>query len=184
MVEAILSAALERVERGGEDDVPLQEIANRAGVGIGSLYDYFRDRRSVLAALAAKMTEDNLRAFEALLIETEPLPLPESIERIVDFAFATYATNKQVPRGILKIAHSLGLMPTLAKSQSVFTESLATSLRRRKDITHPNIELAAWTVTQATMGVVHALIWEDQPTHEREALRADLVTLCSKHLLA
>lgn len=183
MVEAILSAALERVERGANDeDVSLQEIARRAGVGVGSLYDYFRDRRSVLGALAAKITEDNLRSFEELLAETDALPLREGVERIVDFSFSLYATNKHLPRVILKIAHSLGLMPTLAQSQSVFAESLANALRRRKDITHPNLDLAAWTVTQAMMGVVHTLIWEERPQHERDALRADLVALFSKHL--
>lgn len=29
-------------------------MAARAGVGIGSLYDYFRDRRGVLAGVVAK----------------------------------------------------------------------------------------------------------------------------------
>ncbi|MCW5837818.1 MAG: helix-turn-helix transcriptional regulator, partial [Labilithrix sp.] len=53
VVEAILGAASERLSRGGEEeDVTLQEVADRAGVGIGSLYDYFRDRRSILSALA------------------------------------------------------------------------------------------------------------------------------------
>jgi AcrR family transcriptional regulator len=183
VVEAILSAASEKLSRSNDEaEVSLQEVANRAGVGVGSLYDYFRDRRSLFSALAAKVTEDNLRAFEELLVTTEKLPLNDGVRRIVDFAFATYASNKRVPRAILKIGHSIGLMPTLAQSQTVFAESLAATLRRRSDVTVANIDLAAWTVTQAMMGVIHTLIWQDDPKHTQAELREELVTLFAKHL--
>ena len=73
---------------------------------------------------------------------------------MVDFCFETYTSNKRVPRAVLKIAHSIGLMPTLAQSQTVFSESLAASLRKRKDIRVHDIDLTAWTITQAMMGVI------------------------------
>jgi AcrR family transcriptional regulator len=183
VVEAILSAAAEKLARThDEEDLTLQDIAVRAGVGVGSLYDYFRDRRSLLSAFAAKVTEDNLRAFEHLLAETDALPLRDGVERIVDFTFTTYASNKRIPRTVLRISHSIGLMPTLAQSQSVFAESLAAALRKRNDVTAANIDLAAWTVTQAMMGVIHTVIWEDAPRHAQSELRDELVTLFCKHL--
>jgi AcrR family transcriptional regulator len=183
VVEAILAAAAEKLSRGTNDEeLTIQEVATRAGVGVGSLYDYFRDRRSLLAALAAKVTEDNLRGFEQVLAEIETLPLEEAVERVTDFAFATYVTNKTIPRAVLKIAHSIGLMPTLAQSQTVFAESLATMLRKRKDVAAADIDVAAWTLTQAMMGVIHTLIWQDTPTYSKETLRAELVRLFVGHL--
>ena len=183
VVEAILGAATERLSRSGdEEELTLQEVANRAGVGIGSLYDYFSDRRSILAALAVKSTEDNLRAFEALLESAHELPLDESVGRVVDFCFETYTSNKLIPRAVLKIAHSIGLMPTLAQSQTVFAESLATSLRKRQDVGVQDIGLAAWTITQAMMGVIQTLVWQDEPKHSQVELRAELVALFGAHL--
>lgn len=44
-------------QHGDDDHVTLNDIAARAGVGVGSLYDYFADRDSVLSGLAAKVTE-------------------------------------------------------------------------------------------------------------------------------
>ena len=183
VVEAILGAATERLSRSGdEEELTLQEVANRAGVGIGSLYDYFSDRRSILAALAVKSTEDNLRAFEALLESAHEVPLDESVGRVVDFCFETYTGNKLAPRAVLKIAHSIGLMPTLAQSQTVFAESLATSLRKRQDIGVKDIDLAAWAITQAMMGVIQTLVWQDEPTHSQVELRAELIALFGAHL--
>ncbi|MBX3198905.1 MAG: TetR family transcriptional regulator [Labilithrix sp.] len=183
VVEAILGAASERLSRGGEEeDVTLQEVADRAGVGIGSLYDYFRDRRSILSALAAKVTEDNLRAFEAVLASTHDLSLEDGIGKIVDFCFATYTANKRVPRAVLKIAHSIGLMPTLAESQTVFAESLAAALRKRTDVAARDLELSAWTITQAMMGVMNTLVWQDSPRHSEAELRRELIALFARHL--
>ncbi len=183
VVEAILSAASEKLSRSGdEEQVTIQEVANRAGVGVGSLYDYFRDRRSLLAALAAKVTEDNLRSFEEVLATTEELPLQEAIGRLVDFCFDLYASNKTIPRAVLKIAHQIGLMPTLAQSQTVFGESLAASLRKRHDVGDINVDLAAWTAVQAMMGVMQTVVWQDEPKYTREELREELVRLFTVHL--
>ena len=129
-----------------------------------------------------KSTQDNLRAFEALLESAHELPLDESVGQVVDFCFETYTSNKRVPRAVLKVAHTIGLMPTLAQSQTVFAESLAASLRKRQDIGVPDIDLAAWTVTQAMMGVIQTLVWQDEPKHSETELRAELIALFGAHL--
>ena len=183
VVEAILGAASEKLSRvGNEDDLTIQEVASRAGVGIGSLYDYFPDRKSLLSALAAKATEDNRIAFEALLLKTESMSLPDAVGSIVDFALETYVANTRIPRAVMKIAHAMGLMPILAESQNAFAAQLAESLRRRTDVGTTDIDLAAWTLTQSTMGVVATLVWQDTPRHELPRVRADMVRMFTKHL--
>lgn len=183
VVEAILAAAAEKISGSeNEEQVTIQDIAHRAGVGVGSLYDYFRDRRSLLAALAAKITEDNLRSFEQVLASTEGASLDDSLKRMIDFCFDLYATDKRIGRSIMKIAHSIGLMPTLAQSQTVFAESLAASLRKRSEATTVNVELAAWTATQAMMGVIQTLLWQDEPKYTRDELRAELFRLFAPFL--
>jgi AcrR family transcriptional regulator len=183
VVETILIAAADKLARTDDEErLTLQDVAQRAGVGIGSLYDYFVDRRGLLAALAAKLTEDNLHDFEQLLPTTHALPLEDVIRLVVDFCFERYASNKRLPRMVLKVAHSAGLMPTLAQSQALFAESLAAALRKRTDVTSDDVEVAAWTVTQAMMGVIHTLVWLDDEPHQRDQVRADVIRLFHRHL--
>lgn len=181
VVEAILVAALEGISRTGED-VALSDVAARAGVGIGSLYDYFRDRRSLFAGAVAKVTEDNLEAFEALLMKTEPLPLREAVAAVVDFALATYASDSRVPRSVVRLAYALDLMPMLAESQGLFASSLARSLARRADVRVPDIEAAAYVATQSVMGLVHTLMWEREPRLSRAAVRDVTVDMIAGYL--
>ena len=99
LVESVLSAATELVGRSAdEDEVTIQAVAERAGVGVGSLYDYFSDRGSVFTSLAAKLSEDNLRRFEAELEPCRDKPLDVAVRRIVDLLFDTYLVDVRIPR--------------------------------------------------------------------------------------
>jgi len=182
VVDAILTAALDRVSRLGEPDaVSVQEVASRAGVGVASLYDYFRDRGDLLSAAAMKAAQDNLDAFHALLEACAPLPLRVTVENIVDHALATYTREPARYQGILRLTMRLGLMPTLAASQSRFAASLADALRRRDDVVHEDIDAIAWVMTQSMMGVAHTLIWDASPP-ERAAIRAATVDMFERAL--
>ena len=73
-VEKILTAATELIERTGSDQLRMSEIAARAGVPIGSLYQYFPDKASIVRTLAERIM---LRVREGL---RESLADVESVE--------------------------------------------------------------------------------------------------------
>jgi AcrR family transcriptional regulator len=63
--EKVLSAAREAFAEGGESTA-LEEIARRAGVGIGTLYRHFPNRQALLEALYVHEVEDVCRCAEEL----------------------------------------------------------------------------------------------------------------------
>jgi AcrR family transcriptional regulator len=179
VVNAILQAADQLLERTGDPQkVSLQGIADRAGVGIGSLYDYFADRGSVLSGLAAKVTEDNLRAFEDHLERTRHEPLPVAISGMVDLLLDTYLGNVRVPRVVLRVAHRVGLMPTLAESVNLFATTLAAALRQRNDVRKDDLDAVAYIMTNMAMGIIHTSIWSERRPLTDPELRAALVSAC------
>jgi AcrR family transcriptional regulator len=184
IVESILAAGIERLSGAEEDEeITINEVASRAGVGVGSLYDYFRDRKSLLAGVAAKITEDNIRAFERMLSESSSLPIRGLIERLVDFTFETYLGHKRLSRRILRIALPAGLLPTLADGQTRFAAVLADALSKRTDVDvgDGNIDHAAYVAVQSMMGIVGTSIWQDIEPLERDALRAELIRLFERY---
>lgn len=183
VVEAILIAALEGMVRTGDEEaLTVQDVAQRAGVGIGSLYDYFRDRESLLAVVAAKVTEDNLKAFEALLARTGEMSLRDAVAAIVDFALDTYLKDPRVPRSVLRIATGLGLMSMLAEGQRIFSDQLAAELEKRQDVHVRDIRHAAYVCTQSVMGLVQARIWEESPTTTLEEARGAMIDMVTVYL--
>jgi AcrR family transcriptional regulator len=63
--EKVLTAAREAFAEGGESTA-LEEIARRAGVGIGTLYRHFPNRQALLEALYVGEVEDICRTAAAL----------------------------------------------------------------------------------------------------------------------
>jgi len=59
--DALLDAAEELFAERGSEAVPVNEVAERAGVSVGALYHHFRDKKALLLALYERMT----REFEA-----------------------------------------------------------------------------------------------------------------------
>ena len=57
-VERILLSAKGLIERSGSDAMKMGELAEQAGISIGSLYQYFPDKAAVIAALAERYNEE------------------------------------------------------------------------------------------------------------------------------
>jgi AcrR family transcriptional regulator len=71
-------------ERGA--DVALEEIARRAGVGIGTLYRHFPTRDALLAAVYRREVEQLAAAADRLLAEQTPLAALEAwLGQLVDY---------------------------------------------------------------------------------------------------
>lgn len=69
--QRILKAAREVFARRGLD-AEIREIAERAGVGIGTLYRHFESREGLLAALVHRAGEDLPRRIQAVVETEEP----------------------------------------------------------------------------------------------------------------
>ena len=183
VVEALLTAAFEALSRGdGEDDITLERIARRAGVGIGSLYDYFGDRGSLLAGVAAKITEDNLIELEKVLESSADLPIEDCVRILVDDLFARYLTDRRLIRSILRIAVNVGLTPVLADSQEVFARTLAAFLRRHKDVKVEDPDLTAYLMTNLTMGMIGTLVWSNRAPIDEARIKAEIVRVWVNYL--
>jgi AcrR family transcriptional regulator len=181
LVDAVLEAATELLARS-RGELSMQEVARRAGVGIGSLYDYFADRPSILAAVIAKVTEDNSRLFERQLAEHRDAPLSAALSVMTRHVLTHYLDEPRLPRAVLRAAYTLGMMPTLAQSIREFSATMAAALRARNDVECSDYEQTAWMMTTMAMGTVHALLWSDPPPFSRDAIEGEIVEIWRRHL--
>ncbi|HLI67516.1 MAG TPA: helix-turn-helix domain-containing protein [Caulobacteraceae bacterium] len=66
-VEAIVEAAAQILERRGPEGFTTSDVAERAGVSIGTLYQYFPDKQAILIAAARRELADAPPRRRALL---------------------------------------------------------------------------------------------------------------------
>lgn len=89
--ERLLSAAVAAFAEHGADDVSLEEIARRAGVGIGTLYRHFPTRQALLEAVY----RDQVEALRAKADELASAGAP--LDALADWlrALAAFSATKR-----------------------------------------------------------------------------------------
>lgn len=81
--EAILQAAEGVFVEKGLDTAKMDEIATRAGVSVGTLYNHFQDRNALIDSLAIERRSEALSRLDIALEETEGKPFAEQVTAFV-----------------------------------------------------------------------------------------------------
>lgn len=82
-VESIVDAAFHEVAERGLAVTTTQHIADRAGIGIGSFYEYFPNKESVFAELFGRLTADVVRIIEAETPAMVRMDIREAIRHLL-----------------------------------------------------------------------------------------------------
>jgi len=82
-VQAILAAAEEVFADAGLHAAKMGDIAAKAGVSVGTLYNHFEDREALLAGLLAARRAELLARMDAVIAGGAGEPLRERLSRIV-----------------------------------------------------------------------------------------------------
>lgn len=83
LVEAILEATVRVLLEDGAERTTTVRVAERAGVSVGSLYQYFPSREALLAAVAQRHTEQ-LKATLASILDAGSTDLRTALASMID----------------------------------------------------------------------------------------------------
>jgi AcrR family transcriptional regulator len=95
--ERLLAEALAAFSERGSDDTSLEEIARRAGVGIGTLYRHFPTRQSLLEAVYRDQVDALCASAGALLDSPSPgAALAAWLRALVQFSIAKRSLTSEL----------------------------------------------------------------------------------------
>jgi AcrR family transcriptional regulator len=95
-VEAILEATTRILTEEGYDKANTNRIAERAGVSIGSLYQYFPNKESLITALMVKHSNEMIVLVESKLTDFYDSTLEIGISEIVKAVIAAHAIDPRL----------------------------------------------------------------------------------------
>lgn len=179
VVNALFEAADQLLERTGDPrHVSLQGIAQRAGVGIGSLYDYFANREGLLGAFLSRVTQKNFEALEREVLGTRAMKFDEALPLIVDSVLRTYLEKPARTRAVIHAIATVGWVKPVVAERDRFALLLA----QRLHVEHPRADFEALKLTSevlcdAVMGVVQGELWRDDAAARAPRVREELVEL-------
>ena len=154
-VEAVLEAAAQVLEADGYDGLTTNRVAERAGVSIGTLYQYFPDKAAVVAGLVEARLGAEVEAVRAAFAEAERLPLAEASDHLVGAFVGLFEGAPERSAVVFYGALRVRWRPVMDDLLGQMTGAVAGLLERRRaeaDVEDP--ALAAYVVVHAVVGAV------------------------------
>lgn len=183
-IDAILEATARIVDQVGLDRATTNRIAELAGVSIGSLYQYFPGKESLLAALIDREARADLGAVRDAFADVRDLPLAEAIDHAVGVLVARHARHPALYRWMLTYTPGLGQHPKIraiaAEGRTILRDLLGA--RRHELPARVEPALAALILGSAVEAAVHAAIFERPETLADGSLARELSALCRSYL--
>lgn len=184
VVNAIVEAADQLLTRTGDpNQVSLQGIAERAGVGIGSLYDYFANREGLLGLFLSRLTEANFKALAKHVEDTRGQPFERGLPQLLEATLETYLAQPGRTRGVISAIFRLGWVQPVVAERDRFAQLLAERLlEERPGLERARAEAAARVLCDAIMGHVMAALWREAPPEQRVRQREELSAIVAAHV--
>jgi len=184
-VEAIVEAAAQVFARHGYAAGTTNRIAERAGVSIGTLYQYFPNKDAILLALIARHLQEGERMLAPVLTELveHPPPVRVALERVLRGLLELHRHQPALHRVLFEEApRPRELRDQLERTFDLATAALASYLASQAEVTVADPRLAAQLVVQSVEAITHGLIIHPRAEIAPEAYAREAATMLERYL--
>lgn len=156
-VDAIVTATTQLLVSRGLDELTTAAVAERAGVSVGTLYQYFPNKQSLVAAvIEAELERDRQRLF-AVFERGLEAPLVESIDGLGRVLIEVYGPKPLLYRHMVAVLDELELAEAVQAVVDECVAGFADVLRARAhEHRRPDFERAAWICVQLGVQLLRA----------------------------
>jgi AcrR family transcriptional regulator len=156
--EAIVTAATEILAGQGMDAMTTNRVAERAGVGIASVYRYFKDKAAIIAEIDIRNRHANAAELISI-IEANGPDIAKVVRACLRFFLDARDARSNVRRALMtEVPLSWIAAPARAHWSQVLAISTAAVSRARPDLSPPEIERRVFVALHAIQGVVQGQI--------------------------
>ncbi len=175
-VDAILEAGLQLLDADGVAALTTNRIAQRAGVSIGTLYQYFDSKEDVLAALADRRAAAVRDEIARTVIERPGVGSVRAIVRALTHSFEGPPETQMALLGAMFARDGAAL----AKHHDAFLAAIAGKARIDVALTPER----AFVLTHAAISLLRAAAAEPSLRLDADALEDEIVRLMEAYIAA
>ena len=155
-VELILEATMRLLERDGLAALTTNAIAAKAGVSIGTLYQYFASKETILDELARREVAGFSERILAAVQAPSPISPQERARRVVRAVLESYGGRQGVHRIVMEYSLSRG-----SRRVAALTDRLVDLIASENRQAEGRMVLSApqaFVITHAVTGVLRAMV--------------------------
>jgi AcrR family transcriptional regulator len=184
-VEAILDGAIRVLEQEGSLAMTTTRVAQAAGVSVGTLYQYFPNRQSILDALQEREFQRTTAMLQAVMVDSPAGSTDELARAVIRGLFKLYGAAPELHR-VLAIEGLIGEAPKQVIAFDLRMVNLVRSVLAgaRLICRRKNVDAAAFVAYQSVRASMLAHLLEAPSGLDEAALTEELADLLHRYLVA
>jgi AcrR family transcriptional regulator len=160
-VAAILEATTHILVEEGYEKANTNRIAERAGISIGSLYQYFPNKESLIAALMEQHAHEMAELVETKLNCLFNAPLEIVIPELITAVIAAHAIDPRLHQVLSEEIPRSGRSVQMQQADERVSTILRAYLDRWRDRIHPqNLDMTVFMLSRTVESLCHAAVIE------------------------
>lgn len=181
-VEVILQACVQVLLDGGLARLTTTRVAQRAGTSVGSLYQYFPDKQSLLAAALERHLTQVIAAVEGACArakgKTAAAMAATVVDAFVSAKFVDHPASRALYAVAAEVSGALVVVQMTQRSQRALCDMLATA----SDRTYSNLAEVGFVLSTAAVGPVQALLASNASLKSVRAIQQQLTLMMCAYL--
>ncbi len=173
MVDTLIEATARILVREGFDKASTNRIAERAGVSVGSLYQYFPSKESLVAAVMERHHMELMQVVRGALAEVVALPMEQAVPKLVAAAIKAHRVDPKLHRVLTEQTPRTG---RIEKIETFNRENFAlfrSYLEAHRDECRKiDLELAAFVCVTSIEALTHTAVLHHAESFSDETFRA------------
>ena len=183
-VDALVEATEQLLRAGGYDSVSTNRVAKRAGVSIGSLYQYFPGKEALVAAVIERRAADTRARLAQVLREHREASLEDAIRAIVKMYLGRYREDRDLYVAILPVIDLVRRQELVTQQIEGIVSWMASGLEQvRGRVRRGDARVAAFVLVSALEGVARRSVTCRGPWTDGDVLTDEFTDLVLRYLL-
>ncbi|MGJ0425720.1 TetR/AcrR family transcriptional regulator [Methylocystis sp.] len=183
-VETLHMAAIQVLLQGGLSRCTTTRIAERAGISVGSLYQYYPNRDALLAGVLERHLEGVASAVERACHEHRGQQLSQMGTAFVVAFLAAKLRDPEEARALYSVAEERGGAALAARMRTRIASAVTAMLASAPDARFDDPAMVAKIALGALVGPVQTLLKEPAPARFTARLEKELILLVTAYLQA
>ena len=165
-MEAIREATIQVLLADGLTRLTTTRVAERAGVSVGTLYQYFPNKQALLFSVLLSHFEEMASAMEAVGVTTSDRTLSELADCIADAYVSVKMSKPEATTALYRVAGAIDQVRLSGEAFGRLEAATVALLDRASDATFADVRRVAFTLLAALAGLTRGSFGPLAPSRE------------------
>jgi AcrR family transcriptional regulator len=182
-VDAIFEATIQVLLAEGAPGLTTSRVAERAGVSVGSMYQYFPHKQALLYAVLQQHLETVATAVEAACLQHHGQPVAAMAEALVKAYVDAKTARVEVSRALFQVAVELDTAELLGGITKRINNATTALLASAPDAQFDDLPSVVFTLLAALAGTTRTVFERGARPALVKEMRRQVTTMCRAYLL-